>query len=464
MATPKQFTESESAALDPFAVDFFGGAASAADDNFDELQPRRLRRFKSLNKSDWHKSLPQISNAEAEFSNLLGGLPENLTEESARIIAETIAKYTFQPTEHVKCKVISISENNLNQVIDSQNGAPHVYLNVSCQPENVPATVVLNLDFAKDLIDLILGGKGAATNNLRELSPIEVTIIEFLSVNILRAINDFTGEQVFCLQGISRVAESGFESYERGAQIVLGIEAKAFKGNIGLLASKKFLNQLDRLQNPLIVKKSGRKHLREFEKLAEKLSLRLQVGTTFLDADSLMFLESDDIVLIEKPQIDLSDGNFSESATLTVGSGTNFRLRGTIETGDEYNFRISEITSEETRRRFTPAKFRMDELENEQPAEETNLEVLETAEEEDLEEQISPSLENVQVALRVEIAADKISLRELQNLRAGQLIALGISPNDPVRLITDNSEEPVATGELVEIEGQLGVRLTKVFI
>jgi flagellar motor switch/type III secretory pathway protein FliN len=33
-----------------------------------------------------------------------------------------------------------------------------------------------------------------------------------------------------------------------------------------------------------------------------------------------------------------------------------------------------------------------------------------------------------------------------------------------VRLVTDNNEEPVATGELVEIEGQLGVRLTKVFI
>ena len=76
----------------------------------------------------------------------------------------------------------------------------------------------------------------------------------------------------------------------------------------------------------------------------------------------------------------------------------------------------------------------------------------------------SPSLENVQVALRVEIAGNKISLRELQNLRAGQIIALGCSPTDAVRLVTDNNEEPVATGELVEIEGQLGVRLTKVFI
>ena len=70
----------------------------------------------------------------------------------------------------------------------------------------------------------------------------------------------------------------------------------------------------------------------------------------------------------------------------------------------------------------------------------------------------------MQVALRVEIAGNKISLRELQNLRAGQILALGCSPSDPVRLVTDSNEEPVATGELVEIEGQLGVRLMKVFI
>ena len=74
------------------------------------------------------------------------------------------------------------------------------------------------------------------------------------------------------------------------------------------------------------------------------------------------------------------------------------------------------------------------------------------------------ALENVLVTLRVELGAGKISLRDVQNLRAGQIISLGSRPTDPVRIVTDASDQPLATGELIEIEGQLGVRLTKIFI
>ena len=64
----------------------------------------------------------------------------------------------------------------------------------------------------------------------------------------------------------------------------------------------------------------------------------------------------------------------------------------------------------------------------------------------------------------VEIAGDKISLREVQKLRSGQIINLGCRPTDAVRIVTDTSDQPVALGELVDIEGQLGVRLTRIFI
>ena len=58
----------------------------------------------------------------------------------------------------------------------------------------------------------------------------------------------------------------------------------------------------------------------------------------------------------------------------------------------------------------------------------------------------------------------ELGLRAAVGATAGQIIALGCGPNDPVRLVTDNNDDPVATGELIEIEGQLGVRLTRVFI
>lgn len=476
MDASKRMTETESAAgvpLDPFAVDFFGGRNLPPDEteSFSGKIINRQKRGKTHKKSDWHKKLPQMTNAEAEFSYLLQNLPANLTKESAKIIAETLARYTFRENEKVRCSIISTEEVNLNETVNTLAKTSQTFLQIGCQPENTSVLMVLNNEFAKALIDLILGGKGAETGKLKELSPIEKTIIEFLAANMLSELNVFLGEDLLYLQSAKAGESDLFEPHERGAEVVFDLKLGDFKGIISLIAPQKFLKSLDRLQNPILTKKSDGLKLTDYEKIVSALDLRLQVGTTFLDADSLMFLEADDIVLIEQPQIALGGENIGANLQVLIGRGANFRLRGSGESinfGGELNFQIEEITSEEARRKFTPAKFKMDEKENELAAEETSPEndeqLAEDAEDEALDDQISPSLENVQVALRVEIAGNKISLRELQNLRAGQVIALGCSPNDAVRVVTDSNEEPVASGELIEIEGQLGVRLTKVFI
>lgn len=477
MATPNQMSDTENAAhsqhvpVDPFAVDFFGvpKALSEEDESFVEHETRYKRRAVARKRSDWHKKLPQITNAEAEFSNLLSNLPENLTERAAKVISETLARFTFQPAGNVECSIVSVAEANLSESFQKLKDSPKVFLTIGAQPEN-SAVAALNVDLASALIDSILDGQGAQIGNRRNLSPVETTIAEFLAANILGEINNFLGETMLVLQSVSNEQTFNFEPFERGAEISLRLDTVSQSGVINVFAPQKFLRFLDKAQNPLFSKRAERKNLKDFEKIAPALDLRLQIGTTFLDADSLLYLEPEDIVLIDQPRADLITENFGGNLQIFVGRGTNVRLRGTAENSDlsdKLNFRIEDILSEEARRRFTPAKFKMDEKENDLAAEidfEGDLPVGEISEEEMPDEQIAPSLENVQVALRVEIAGDKISLRELQNLRAGQIIALGASPSDPVRLVTDNNDEPVATGELVEIEGQLGVRLTKVFI
>src|SRR5215204_6378561 len=120
MATPNHQTEAENtphptvAPIDPFAVDFFGGAAPLSDEDelFAEKIIKSRRRIRPSKKSDWHKKLPRITNAEAEFSNLLANLPENLTENAARIIGETLARYTFRPTADAVCSLVSVREVN----------------------------------------------------------------------------------------------------------------------------------------------------------------------------------------------------------------------------------------------------------------------------------------------------------------------------------------------------------------
>ena len=449
--------------FDPFAVDIFGVGSPSAELVLAEEIPTIKTLTKRVKKSDWAKNLPKLSNQEVEFSYALQALPAGLSEKAIEIISESIARYTFRQTNEVDISIISVAESNLNEAVGKIKNSPKVFSTLASQPNNVAAVIAVNTEFASSIIDLILGGKGAESVHLRGLSPIEKAIMQFLTLNILQEINTFLGAPTLFLQNVSHELKLSFSPNERGAEIVGSLEIDDFSGIFSLLAPEKFLQSLEKAQNPLLSKKTERKKLKYFEKVISGFDLRLQIGTTFLDAESLLFLEPDDIVLLEKHEI--QDGNFSGKLQICVGRGKNFRLQGTISevnNDEQINFKIEEFLSEERRRKFTPAKFKMEENELTQ---ETNVKKSEQVSAEQTNEtEISAALENIQVALRVEIAGNKISLRELQTLHSGQVIALGCRPTDPVRLVTDNNDEPVASGELVEIEGQLGVRLTKVFI
>lgn len=487
MQSSKKLPESESRkaasdeqSIDPFAGDFFG--VKTVSESTSPTEKDSEKTDKPQKEIQWHRNLPQITNREAEFSYALGNLPENLTGKSAETISKLLARYTFRQPEQVSCSIISVSEVQLNEALDRISRSPQIFFTLGCQPENSSAVIAMNSEFASAVIDLILGGRGEEIASSRSLSQIENAIVEFLAVSILGEINQYLGEPLLCLQKIGEQSEHSFENEERGGEFVFIIEMEKSSGILTAFAPKSFLNSLDKSQNPLLERSSAKTKIRDFERIAEKLDLRLHVGTTFLDADTVLFLEPDDIVLIEQPEISLEKGLIGDNLQVCVGTGKNFRLSGTTENkaaGGDLTFEIKEITSEKSRGKFTPIKLMMDEQksvlaeENDSETEETNIESKETDESGKSEteetdkasnEQIAASLENLQFALRVEIAGSKISLRELQNMRPGQIIALGCRPSDPVRIVTDNNEEPIAKGELVDIEGQLGVRLTKVFI
>jgi len=330
--------------------------------------------------------------------------------------------------------------------------------------------IALNADFAASVIDLILGGQATNLAAPRELSPIENVIIEFLSINILGEINNWLGQPVLCLQKVTSENPSVFDSFERGAESVFSVNFNAFAGTVTLFSGWNFLDGLNKTQNPLFEKKSPNNQIQTFKKIALKLGLRLPIGTTYLTADNLLYLEQGDVVLIEEPENVWSGDDFSGNLQVYIGSGKNFLLNGAsvpnkTNGGGELTFKIDEILSSEERHKLTPTKLKMDEKETEETEiGEDTPEESENATEPAEETENAAILSNVLVNLRVEIAGSKISLNELQSLRSGQIISLGCRPTDPVRIVTDSSDQPLAVGELVDIEGKLGVRVTRVFV
>ncbi|HEY4222587.1 MAG TPA: FliM/FliN family flagellar motor switch protein, partial [Myxococcota bacterium] len=66
-------------------------------------------------------------------------------------------------------------------------------------------------------------------------------------------------------------------------------------------------------------------------------------------------------------------------------------------------------------------------------------------------------LEDITVAMVVELGRVMVSAADVVQLRAGQVIELARAPGEPVDLVVDGKR--VGKGELVEIDGELGVRI-----
>lgn len=74
----------------------------------------------------------------------------------------------------------------------------------------------------------------------------------------------------------------------------------------------------------------------------------------------------------------------------------------------------------------------------------------------------APAPANPPVNLAVELGRLNLSLAQVADLRPGDMLDLGRSADDPV-LITSGGD-PVARGTLVQLDGGLGVRITRLFV
>ena len=70
----------------------------------------------------------------------------------------------------------------------------------------------------------------------------------------------------------------------------------------------------------------------------------------------------------------------------------------------------------------------------------------------------SAIVENLSIPIAIELSRVKMSVSELGALKDGQIIELNKSPGDFVDLVV--SGKTIGRGELVEIEGDLGVRIS----
>ena len=72
----------------------------------------------------------------------------------------------------------------------------------------------------------------------------------------------------------------------------------------------------------------------------------------------------------------------------------------------------------------------------------------------------APLLMGVKLPIRVLLGRTQLCLRDIAQLANGAVVELDCSPDDPVEIIVN--DRVIAHGEVVEVSGNYGVRITKI--
>ncbi|HVF49403.1 MAG TPA: type III secretion system cytoplasmic ring protein SctQ [Pyrinomonadaceae bacterium] len=424
----------------------------------------------------WHASLPRLTREQAQLSEAVNALPPTLSRQALDALDGVLARYTHNTTDDISFHAFEIEETAA-PVADpvaqtSETTAPRVYVVLGVEPGGARVTAETDAAFAASLVNLVLGGEGSAPDSLRPLSRAELAVIEFLWLNILRAVNELAGAPIWRMDGVTAEVPAGFgerreqkvsrnekdetRATERVLMLPLQLTAGTLSGLVRFYFTAATLRALNEASNPLLAKREGRRaRLSRWARIAPEVSLRLSVGEAKLTGAELSQLDAGDVVLVSTPHAEWRAGRLEGRVLLLAGDARNLQIRGRAQ--------ASELLLEQAAGEALPTESLAVEVEAvsvfDAPVAVGHLRMNEEQTDE-YEDADGLSIERLALTLRVELATRNVTLEELSNLRPGQLLDLGCKPTDPVDLVAGGRR--VASGELVDFEGHLGVRITEV--
>ncbi|NOK20342.1 type III secretion system cytoplasmic ring protein SctQ [Corallococcus carmarthensis] len=323
------------------------------------------------------------------------------------------------------------------------------------------AILEIELSLAHSAVDLLLGGAGE-TVGLRPLTDIEEGVMGYV---VLEALKELVpglqpGVPRPRLDGVARgVDEVSARLGEDGPMLAVHLNAVlgSHRGIVRLVVPSAVLEAAE----PAVESAQRRDHRRQDMKAnGRRLSslrdwLRAEIGVAELSAQDLASLRIKDVLLLDL-LLARPDKGEAGTAQLRLGLGRtgHFAADVFVENG-RYRARITDIIPGE------PGNPQGGESGGSAENEDfTNPELgvppeLEGAALDDKDG--SDLLSDLPLQVAVELARVPISAEQVVGLRTGQVIDLRRGAGEPVDLSVNG--KVVARGELVELEGQLGVRI-----
>jgi type III secretion system YscQ/HrcQ family protein len=331
----------------------------------------------------------------------------------------------------------------------------------------------------------MLGGEGTPPDTLRSLTRTERAVIEFLCLSCASELILQTGEPLLRLQTINEqppwltsrirnaasVSTSTGDVWKRGLVASLRIGVGEIIGisrvylTPGALSSldetNRRLREAQRISNNVAYRAE---ELARFARFTPDLGLTILVGQTYLTPQELLELESGDVMVVETPSFGWREQRISGSLFLRVGDADEALITGEALENAAQELRHSVEAEQSEGAQSGSLKMKVAGVNiSPPPALAERVKMEEEMEETDNPEALAEGaslIDAVMLTVRVELAARRLGLDELSRLRANQILDLGCKPTDPVDVIVDGRR--IARGELVDVEGQLGVRIAQV--
>lgn len=340
-------------------------------------------------------------------------------------------------------------------------------------PNRTRGLLEVELSLAHQIIDMLLGGAGEAIA-LRPLTDLEEGVLTYVLIETLKVFAPALDPSLPKLR-LERVCRSFAE-----AVVILGedehlavVQLKAMlgphAGYVRLFIPESVLAMAHPHVNAEVrrARRSVDAHAHAARLSQVKVWLRAEIGQVEISTDDLSEVREGDVILLEalKTRPDLKEAG---TATLKLGYGRAGSLQADVKLENErYRATITQIQVGEPS--AAHEAFEHEEVppnpeappvepqalgeasdESTSPGQKSRSHHVENAEGADL-------LNDIPLQIAVELGRVPMTAEEIVGLKVGHVIDLNRSAGEPLDLSVNG--KVVARGELVEVDGNLGVRI-----
>jgi type III secretion protein Q len=398
-----------------------------------------------------------------------------LVGEVLKACVRVAARYAGVPAAEVSITVEEVREGVLFDSARGSGKPTTLWVSLAVEPDGSRFFVEMEAAFCASLVDRAVAGEGVAPLSRRPLTEIEKAVLEFIWLMLVREVNAQLGKPLFRLEalraeppewlgaqtpaGLSAPADAR-DSASHGLVVSVSVTASETVGLVRCGLARGAVEALGSARNPLLARgprAANAEKLARLRHVVPDVALCLLIGETEVEAGELASLENDDVLVVERSFVGWSARSFFGRARLRAGAGPGPVIVGKLVRAD-----TSEAAPGDEGDALAGAALGLmvtEALGGEAPSAAERLKMEDEISSEPTAEGAAV-LDALMLTVHVELAARRLSLEDLARLRLGQVLELDCKATDPVDLVAEGRR--IARGELVDIEGRLGVRVTHV--